>query len=255
MLTRAQIQRIARRNGIGMQAQERDYIQHLLLWLLYGRGQSLILKGGTALRTVYGGNRYSEDLEFSGSEAALPLTDLRQLWQKALRGLGDFGVAAETRHEWESETVYSFEVGFRGPLYDGSDRSEGTARVVVSREPEEVDAKRELVTSEYDDVRPFVATVLSAEHLMAEKIRAVMVWGKPRDLYDLWLMLGLGIKPEHKLIERKLARYGIAWQLRALVDSLDDVQTGWERELRHLLPQYVPHATARDGVIAWLVGI
>jgi hypothetical protein len=30
MLTRSQIQRIAQRNGVGMQVQERDYMQHLI---------------------------------------------------------------------------------------------------------------------------------------------------------------------------------------------------------------------------------
>jgi len=84
MLTKAQIQRIAQRNGIAMQVQERDYLQHLLLWLLYSRGQELTFK----------------------------------------------------------------------------------------RRPEEVEVRRELVTSEYDDVRPFVITVLTPGHLMAEKIRA-----------------------------------------------------------------------------------
>jgi len=39
MLTKAQIQRIAQRNEVGMQVQERDYVQHLLLWLLYSRSQ------------------------------------------------------------------------------------------------------------------------------------------------------------------------------------------------------------------------
>ena len=65
MLTRTQIQRLAQRNHIGMQAQERDYLQHLLLMLLYSRSQVLIFKGGTALRLVYGGGRYSEDIDFS----------------------------------------------------------------------------------------------------------------------------------------------------------------------------------------------
>jgi len=42
-----------------MQVQERDYVQHLLLALLYTRSQELIFKGGTALRLVLRGNRYS----------------------------------------------------------------------------------------------------------------------------------------------------------------------------------------------------
>jgi predicted nucleotidyltransferase component of viral defense system len=72
MLTRSQIQRFAQRQGIGVQSQERDYIQHLLLFLLYRRSQELVFKGGTALRMVYKGNRYSEDLDFN-APANIPL--------------------------------------------------------------------------------------------------------------------------------------------------------------------------------------
>ena len=42
MLTRAQIQRLAQHHRVGLQVQERDYVQHLLLFLLYGRSQALI---------------------------------------------------------------------------------------------------------------------------------------------------------------------------------------------------------------------
>ena len=84
MLTKAQIQRIAQRNGIGMQIQERDYLQHLLRWLLYSRSQDLTYKGGTALRMVYGGNRYSEDLDFNGQgEVAV----LQSHWQEIVAPL------------------------------------------------------------------------------------------------------------------------------------------------------------------------
>ncbi len=68
MLTRTQVQRLAQRAGVGMQVQERDYVQHLLLASLYTRSQALIFKGGTALRLVLRGNRYSEDLDFNGPE-------------------------------------------------------------------------------------------------------------------------------------------------------------------------------------------
>jgi predicted nucleotidyltransferase component of viral defense system len=55
MLTRGQIQRLAQRHGIGVQAQERDYIQYLLLFLLYSKSQSLVFKGGTASFTAFSG--------------------------------------------------------------------------------------------------------------------------------------------------------------------------------------------------------
>ncbi len=44
MLTRQQIQRLAQRNGIGLHAQERDYLQHLILFELYNHTQEFIFR-------------------------------------------------------------------------------------------------------------------------------------------------------------------------------------------------------------------
>ena len=147
---------------------------------------------------------------------------------------------------------YSFDISFQGPLYDGRDRSKGKVRVDVNRRPEEVAVRRELVTSEYDDVRPFVVTVLTPEHLLAEKIRAMLVRGKPRDLYDIWLLLEHGVPLNDALIERKLALYELRWDRDALAMALEHVRIDWERDLRHLLPQFVPYEMAREAVVAQL---
>jgi predicted nucleotidyltransferase component of viral defense system len=251
MLTKAQIQRIAQRNGVGMQVQERDYVQHLILWLLYSRSQALIFKGGTALRLVYGGNRYSEDLDFNGPE---DVAILQSLWPEIIAGLEDFGVVAEMRNDWVSDVGHSFDVSFQGPLHNGRERSKGKVRVDVNRRPEQVQTRRELVTSEYDDVRPFVVTVLTLEHLMAEKIRALLVRGKPRDLYDIWLLLHQGVEPDTALIQRKLALYEMRWDPEALKEAVEQVGADWERDLRPLLPQFVPYEFAREGIAALLGG-
>ena len=87
MLTRPQIQRLAQRNRIGMQAQERDYIQHILLFSLYSQSQALIFKGGTALRIIYQGNRYSEDLDFNGPDDVPALQDL---WEQVSKPIALF---------------------------------------------------------------------------------------------------------------------------------------------------------------------
>ncbi len=236
MLTRAQIQRLAQRHGIGAQAQERDYIQHLLLFLLYSRSQMLAFKGGTALRVVYHGNRYSEDLDFN---ASADVEVLKKLWQVILGGLGDFGIAAEIRAAWQSEAGCSFDVSYQGPLYDGRDRTKGKVRVDISLRQEDVETRRELVSSEYDDIRPFVVTVLSPEHLLAEKVRAFLMRAKPRDLYDIWLLMIQGVRPAPDLIAGKLALYKIEFTRSVLDAALLQVQADWERDLRPLLPQYL----------------
>jgi predicted nucleotidyltransferase component of viral defense system len=101
-------------------------------------------------------------------------------------------------------------------------------------------------------MRPFVVTVLTAEHLLAEKIRALLVRGKPWDLYDIWLLLNQGIQPDEALIERKLTLYDMRWDRDALVSALDRVFTAWEQDLRHRLPQFVPYEIAQEGVVTQL---
>lgn len=236
MLTRTQIQRLAQRHRISIQAQERDYLQHLLLFSLYTGSQELIFKGGTALRIVYKGNRYSEDLDFNGP-ADMPM--LKSLWQNVLEDLYGFGVEAEIRNEWHSTAGYSFDVSYKGPVYDGRDRTKGKVRVDISTRREKIDTQRVLVPSEYDDVRPFVLTVLSSDHLMAEKVRALLVRGKARDVFDIWLLINQGVSVDQKLIEKKLALYEIPLTAQNLNDALGKAKADWARDLRPLLPQLV----------------
>lgn len=252
MLTRTQIQRLAQRNRIGMQTQERDYLQHLLLMLLYSRSQALVFKGGTALRLVYQGARYSEDLDFNAivdsesvSEIGHP-GDLRNLWQAVVADLLDFGVESEIRNIWGGDVGFSFDISFQGPLYDGRDRSKGKVRVDISLRGEQLTTRRELVHSVYDDVRPFVITVLSPEHLLAEKTRALLVRAKPRDLYDLWLMVEQGVRLDAHLIEQKLKLNDMTLTQARIGAALARARADWERDLRPLLGQYVePDVTDR----------
>lgn len=251
MLTRAQIQRLAQRQRVGMQVQERDYLQHLLLLALTNHSQGLVFKGGTALRLVYRGARFSEDLDFNVAAGATNLASvaaLRGLWQQVIEDLAGFGVLAEQRNEWEGEAGYSLDVSYQGPLYDGRDRSKGKVRVDISRRFEPVETQRDLVHSEYDDVRPFVVTVLTPEHLLAEKVRALVVRAKPRDLYDVWLLLGQGVPLEQALVERKLALYDLILTAATLDRALALAGAEWERDLRPLLPQYVEADTALRSV-------
>lgn len=237
MLTRAQIQRLAQRHGIGVQAQERDYIQHLLLFSVCQKSQQLVFKGGTALRIVYKGNRYSEDLDFNGPPN---IPSIKELWQGVLQDVRDFGVNAEIRNEWQSDVGYSFDVSYQGPLYDGRDRTKGKVRVDISTRQEKIDISRELVTSEYDDVRPFVATVISLDHLLAEKVRALVMRSKARDVYDIWLLINQGVRMDKALVKKKLALYHVALSKTNLDDALEKAKRDWTRDLRPLLQQLVP---------------
>ena len=44
--------------------------------------------------------------------------------------------------------------------------------------------------------------------------------GKPRDLYDIWLLLHQGVLPDAALIARKLTLYEMTWNHEALEEAL-----------------------------------
>lgn len=250
MLTRQQIQRLAQRHAIGLHAQERDYLQHLILSVLYSHAQKLIFKGGTALRLAYRGNRYSEDLDFNAPD--LDATGVEAEWQAVVTGLAAYGIEAELRNPWQADVGYSVDLSYRGPLYDGRHRTKGKVRLDANLRPEAIDTQPVLISSEYDDIRPFVLSVISREHLLAEKVRALVVRGKPRDLYDLWLLVNQGVTPSDALIQTKLDIYSLHWSQEAWRAGLALVEADWERDLRPLLPQFVDFAIARRQVEAVL---
>jgi predicted nucleotidyltransferase component of viral defense system len=78
------------------------------------------------------------------------------------------------------------------PAPKGRDRIKVKVHVHINKRQEEVATHRELVTSTYGYMRPFVVAALTIDHLVAEKVRALLTPGKPRDLYDIWLLLGQG---------------------------------------------------------------
>ena len=249
MLTRQQIQRIAQREHIGLQAQERDYIQHLLLAQLSNRSHSLVFKGGTALRIVYKGARYSEDLDFN---AYSEVSGLQQLWREVVGDLGLYGIEAEVREEWQSGLGYNFEVSYKGPLFDGRDLTKSKVRVDISLRREVVESQRDLVNSVYDDVRPFLVTTLTPEHLVAEKVRALLTRTKPRDLYDLWLMHSKNWPVNRKLIDQKMSIYKEQFTDEQLAQAIARCAKGWERDMRPLLPQFVTYEETRLAVEQFL---
>lgn len=252
MLTKRQLQRIAQRHGIGLQAQERDYIQHLFLSALYGRSQELLFKGGTALRVLHRSPRYSEDLDFN---TTLDLIDTKALFWQAIADLARFGVMAEARNEWESAVGYSFDLSFQGPLYDGRDRSKGKVRVDTNLRPEKVATERRLVSSEYDDIVPFILTALTVEHLLAEKVRALLIRGKARDLYDLWLLLEQGQRVDLTLINTKMVLYDTTFELSQFQRQVEALKDSWQRELRPLLAQVPEFVMVQNRVLQAFAGV
>lgn len=249
MLTRDQLQRIAQRERIGLQAQERDYVQVLFLANLYANSQALIFKGGTALRIVHRGGRYSEDLDFTATTAQ---SEVISLLDQVLYELTFYGLVGEWRDAWQGPHGYSVDLSYRGPLYDGRDRTKGKIRLDISLRSEVIDSERRLISSDYDDIRPFIISVLTPTDLLAEKIRAFLVRAKPRDVYDLWLLNSKGWVIDRERVGHKLALYQLDLTPSLVDQALDQGQRTWAQDMLALMPHAPDYPDVRRQVERYL---
>jgi uncharacterized protein len=185
VITRAEIQRLARQGRVDERTQERDYV---LTWLLAGMaGQpfDLVFKGGTCLRRCYiPGYRYSEDLDFTLPPDSPPIAavDAASTWcawiaeQAGIRAEAEQDESLAGRRAW---------VSFTGPL--GATRGRAIKVDVATDEVVVGHVEQRPLLSEYSDLDSgaYAVPSYSLAEIWAEKTRSVMQRAEPRDLYDL----------------------------------------------------------------------
>lgn len=252
MLTRKQIQLIAQRNRVPLYTQERDYIQAVFLSLLYTRMRDFVFKGGTCLRMLYNSPRYSEDLDFNSK---MDEKGALMALKEAIAELELFGIKGELRDFRSSASGFGMGLSYAGPLFDGRDLTKGLVRIDVSLRGEEVEHESRLYKSEYDDVKSFPVLAATLEHIFAEKVRALMLRGKARDLYDLWFLAEVGVKADVALINEKLKLYSKSFGAPEFEKSIGRIKREWNRDLRPLLAAPPPYEAAAEKVISYFAGL
>jgi hypothetical protein len=194
---------------------ERDYV---LAWLLTGLAnhslrEILIFKGGTALRRCWIDHyRFSEDLDFTLTkpvEFSKILLGLNEIFQLIFRECGlkiEFDRVDKASHR-NSHTFY---LKYQGPLPAPNDvKVDITINEVFCFDTKSRPIFQTYV--EYEDLpQGPMLNVYALEEIVIEKISALSdrARNEPRDLYDLWHLLG-----EHSIVlqelrpelERKLA--------------------------------------------------
>ncbi len=249
MLTRDDLARVARRHGLGLGRTEHEYV---ILCLLDGLtqapllAQSLVFKGGTALRQIYFPDwRHSEDLDFG----ALPglssdhLTGAVTEWFAAVQQ--KWGITLSIRRLHRANGAARLRAQFVGPLaFPNLLLMDFTLDEPVILPP----VRRPVVTTLFDSPRPIVQTY-ALEELLAEKLRSILQRAKSRDYYDVWRLLGeKAASFDQNLVREvlltKCQHKGLAFSSPddfVLPERLAEAQIYWERDLREQiadLPQF-----------------
>lgn len=208
---RTRLQEARKRLGLPWEVLERDY---LLSWVLAGIGQvdslreTLVFKGGTALKKCYFGDyRFSEDLDFSGTEG-VPTGEamaraVREACVTASKLLDEYApveIACERYTEKDPHPggQEAFTIRARFPW-----QRQPQTRVMIETAVDEKilkPAAKRKILHEYGEPLEAEIRVYALEEIVAEKLRAILQhverleergWSRSRarDYYDLWRVL------------------------------------------------------------------
>ena len=219
---------------------EKDYFQDVFLFNLYRKTNKFIFKGGTAIYKLYGLQRFSEDLDFSLSED-VDLKYVENTIKDVVGGISFF----ELKDVKKTKDSLLVKIGCKGIL-----TRYNSLRIDVNFKNKVIygyDVKNYVPM--YIDLNPFSLRMLKLEEIIAEKIHAIFMREKARDLFDLFFLLRLA-KFDKKLVGEKLRLFSMKYDQDRLVAGINKIKNIWERELRPFVLAELPDfTTVRDFVI------
>ena len=193
MIKPAEIQQIARKEGVRDTQIEKDYI---ISWILIGIANNellfnnLLFKGGTVLKKFYFNDyRYSEDLDFTLLNAGVTNHDIKEAFGSAfeyIREEANIRLSISDFGEHETENI-NFYINYIGPL-GGSGANKQIKVDISQNELLQFDVKEREMFEKYSDHETCCLKCYSLEEVMTEKLRSLLSRQQPRDFYDLWYL-------------------------------------------------------------------
>ena len=253
MLGLDELGEIAKLKRLTLTNAEKDYLLESLLFGLYSEvGPELVFKGGTCLYKLHNLNRFSEDLDFTLNKRI----DLEEAVGRAVSGLRFWGISGRVKDVIKRPKEVNFRLLFRGPLYRGGRENLCFIPMNVSlRERVALPPERATIHSAYGDIPSFDVFSMRVEEMLAEKVRAILTRKKPRDIYDVWFLLWRGVQLDTKLVNRKLALYGMKFDAKKLAERVDEMAKLWKVDLKNLVAGELPELETVKTSIAQSIGL
>lgn len=189
MITKEQIERLAKFYQIDRFTIIREYLQLLFLSYLYQQkeGEDICFKGGTAIRLLFGSPRFSEDLDFS---TILDKKMIKNIVYKIEKLLNQEVESIKIYHLYSGKDTERYRIKYQGkeikyPLVIRLDFHR-----VKKIEEKEVSS---LITKFPIVFFPIICH-LPKEVILKEKLQALSTRAKGRDFFDVWFLMKRGIK-------------------------------------------------------------
>ena len=200
----------------------REYFQHLFLSYLYRQKDAdhLLFKGGTALRIVWQSPRFSEDLDFTGTNASIHA--IESVFEKTLLGVEGEGIHVKIDEAKKTSGGYFSILQFEG------EGNRGEIQLGVSlRTPGKAKGETTLISSEF--LPAFTLIHLEEKILIHEKITALLTRAQPIDFYDLYFILRSRLAFKEVFQKDKTLK-------TKLLEAMDKTKLDTKGELKRFLP-------------------
>jgi predicted nucleotidyltransferase component of viral defense system len=241
MITRKELVAIARKTGLNLYQQEKEYLLKLFLHYYYSKYEDAVFKGGTAIRFTKGLGRFSEDLDFNIVVA--PEKFLEQM-NHVLNEIKKIGINCSFLKKEMFNDAVTAEIEFHGPLFDGTNQTRNKIRIDAGKRLRTIaDPKWMLIESEYPEIKErFLVKTMDEKEMLAEKIIAMFDREKGRDLYDAWFLLGVGVTVDNTLLVKKLGK--VKLKMERFVKESE-----YERDIKYLVARYIPYKQVKEEVL------
>lgn len=233
MITVLQIEALAKDYSIDTFSIIREYLQLLFLNYLYQQKEAdkIYFKGGTAIHFLLNSPRFSEDLDFStGYSKPEIIKTVKQIEEKLQKELPEskiiilYSGKSGIRFRWRCVMP-----DFKYPL---------VIRLDFSFKPRLGRNQVAAIITNFPLIFFPVISHLSAEEILAEKIRALLSRAKGRDVFDLWFLIRQKIKIDQTLLQKKLDEVGLKFNQKLLLDKVKHYpNAGLKLDLNKFLPR------------------
>ena len=232
MIERAITISLARKFDVDEYSIEREFIQLIFLRNFYRLAGSvnIYFKGGTAIHYLLHSFRFSEDLDFTATETKPEVKKLvrNTLGESNLEAPGLVGeLLTETMESMVYRLNFPTELSIR-PL---------TIRLEFSFREKPLSRRVSVIETELP-VSPYPMVVhFDFEEILAEKLRALLIRGKGRDVFDCWYLLSKDIQPKVDLIRKKMLFYKQDFSIDRLKKTIEGMDL---QALKDDLEKFLP---------------
>ena len=227
----AKIKNLVGMTGFDTALLTKDYYVTAILYLLRDV-KGIYFKGGTAFQKIFlEYSRLSEDVDYTCTKKISALRkEIKNivlssgLFDKVTKDKDVDGFLRLVAHYKDlagKDNAVFIDLNQRGKLYEKSET-------------------HKIHHFYCEDIPEFAVNTLSQNEMVAEKMSATMGRNKPRDHFDLYCILELGMKVDLDLVVKKCRQSGYEFNILKMFNNAKKLKNRWDTDMIPLISEEVP---------------